>query len=158
VPHITRLAQLAGGGGGCSTGQGAQQPAGTAECSGQPQQRAAATTKECLLAIGDHIEGGACWMAPYFPAADAWRVVVGATGHRMGPEQLAGLYRGIKAQREREAPQGAGGGVGNGLQQAGMLLSVQKYCVARSVCPPLVAWGHGCDGRTPCNLRLRQMI
>jgi hypothetical protein len=59
-------------------------------------------------------------MVSKFAAAELWRVVVEATGHRMGPEQLAGLYSGIKLQREREEQQGGGGGAAAAVQRAGV--------------------------------------
>jgi hypothetical protein len=115
VPDIRRLAELDGGEGGVRcTGQGAQQAADQGGLSHQP---AAAPTKECLLAIGDHIDGGGSWMASKFPAAGVWRMVVEATGHRMGSEQLAALYKGIKLQQGK-----SGGGSVHPQQREGMCL------------------------------------
>jgi hypothetical protein len=107
VPHIRRLAEL-------EAGREALQAAGT-DKGRQPQ--AAGATKECLQAIGEHIEGGACWMVPVGGPAILWRAVATFTGHRMDQHQLASLYRGLKLQCARDAAGGAGGAAGTAAQQ-----------------------------------------
>jgi hypothetical protein len=121
MPDLQRLTVLDSKKPSQSGGQDAQLAASADKGRQLQQQAAAAATKECLLAIGEHIEGGGCWMAPCFPAAELWQSVVEATGHRMGPVQLAALYRGIKLQRHQaaEAQRGACGGAGAALQRAG---------------------------------------
>jgi hypothetical protein len=110
VPHITRLAQL--------------EAARGEHRMGRTTQQAAETSMGCLLAIGEHIEGSACWMVPNGAPATLWQAVARATEHRMGPEQLAALYKGVKLQHERALGPGGSSRADGAVIRAGMCLGV----------------------------------
>jgi hypothetical protein len=153
VPYMRRLAELEaerGSGAKVADAKDATGGVGEGRAPQGQEQQAAEATKQCLLAIGGQIEGGACWMPAHaWPAAaDLWEAVVKATGHRMDGEQLARLYAGIKQQHERQQQQdskqqqGVGMAVESAVQTAGtrsiavllglLLLRFQK-------CHPLTA-------------------
>jgi hypothetical protein len=74
-----------------------KQAATAGSCRGK-QQGSAEATKQCLLAIGEHIEGGSAWASKAFTAESLWLCVAEVTSHRMSSNQMACLYRGLKQQ------------------------------------------------------------
>jgi hypothetical protein len=67
------------------------------------RQEAAEAIKECLLAIGSHIEGPLChsWMSTGLSTHELWTYAAVCTFHRMTGQQLACLYAGIKQQHSQ---------------------------------------------------------
>jgi hypothetical protein len=71
------------------------------------RQAAAQESKECLLAIGAHIEGAwwPAWMEGLVYGSGAWAFVSKAAQHRMSGEQLARLYRAMLQQQPQRQQQ-----------------------------------------------------
>jgi hypothetical protein len=72
----------------------------------QQRQEAAEATKQCLLAIGDHITLNTKHMWKHtHNASNLFAFVASATQSRMSGEQLACLYNNIKSLRDRQRQQ-----------------------------------------------------
>jgi hypothetical protein len=73
----------------------------------QQRQASAQDSRECLTAIGAHIEGGRwpAWMEGFIRAKCLWEFVSKATGHRMGGEQLARLFGALQQQEQQQQQQ-----------------------------------------------------
>ena len=114
APHIAVLAVLEGHRGEPAVQQLLLQCSLLQIQAGQPQSQAddvdvAQLSKQCLLAVGDHIEAAqwASWLGPGLDPPILWGYIMLATHHRLDGTQLAKLYGGVKAQRQRQRAQGA---------------------------------------------------
>jgi hypothetical protein len=142
-PQLQRLAQLEDD---RSTQQQQQQQQQRQRQQQQPERQALAQdSKECLLAIGAHIEGGRlpAWMEDLVDASDLWPFVSKATGHRMGGEQLARLYAAMLQQGQLQRPD-----EGVDTPPATAAAGVRPPLLASRLLP--VLWICGCEWTAQC--------